>query len=177
MIEQTNTEEMNSVWMVGAGMLVAGLVVGFLIGWYSKENGAEVAVVDDLLNGTSTLMYSTSTVPALSVTYKTIEVSAFVSVDDQRAGSLVFIKHVEISKPTWIAVREIINDSIGNILGASMVTAVTDDVPVTLLRPTKSDGKYAVFLYQDEGDGDFDSKKDLLVMQDGTPVSAMFTAQ
>ena len=173
-----NAEE-NNVWMIGAGMLVAGLIIGFIVGWFWQKSSSESTFVDDLLNSTSTTtsLIATSTVPALEVTYKTIDMPAFVSVDDQRAGSLVFIKHVEISKPSWIAVREIVNGSIGNILGAEMVASATDDVPVTLLRPTVTGQKYAIFLYQDNGDGQFDSKKDLLVMQNSLPVATMFTAQ
>jgi len=172
-----NAEE-NNVWMVGAGMLVAGLVVGFLIGWYWHKNTSQVSVDETLDNATTTTeVLATSTVPALETVYKTIDTPDFVSVDDQPAGSLVFIKHTEASKPTWIAVREIVDGAIGNIIGAGMVTGATDDVPVTLLRPTKAGLGYALYLYQDNGDGQFDFKTDLLVMQNGVPVSAMFTAQ
>jgi hypothetical protein len=182
MKEQTNmggaNAGENNVWMIGAGMLVVGLIVGFLVGWFWPKGGASSDVIDETQNNaSSTVVLSTSTVPALTTVYKTIDAPASVSVDDQKAGNLVFIKHAEVSKPSWIAVREIVNDSIGNILGAGMVTGATDDVPVTLLRPTKVDGKYAVFLYQDNGDGRFDSQKDLLIMQNNTPVLAMFTAQ
>jgi len=166
----------NNVWMIGVGMLVAGLIVGFLVGWFWQKNVSQTAV-DDNLNASSTSVLGTSTVPALSTVYQTIDEPASVSVDDQRAGSLVFVKHVEASKPTWIAVRDVAGDSIGNILGASMVTAASDDVPVTLLRSTIAGQKYAVFLYQDDGNGQFDFKKDLLVQQNGAPVAAMFTAQ
>ena len=165
------------MWMIGIGMLVAGLIVGFLVGWFWQKSRLGVQVSDDTLNGTSTLEVATSTVPALETVYQSIDVPASVSVDDQRAGNLVFIKHTEVAKPTWIAVREIVNDLIGNILGAGMITGVTDDVPVTLLRPTVAGGQYAVFLYQDDGDGQFDSKKDLLVMQNSMPVATTFTAQ
>jgi len=170
-----------NVWMVGAGMLVVGLIVGFLIGWFWQKNSSQVQVSDNTTEGTNNATTTGNTtsgdVPSLVNTYKTIEASASVSVDDQKAGNLVFIKHTETSKPTWITIREILNGSIGNIIGAGMVTAVTDDVPVTLLRPTKAGEKYAVFLYQDNGNGKFDFKTDLLVLSDSKPVAAMFTAQ
>ena len=181
MQEQTNTggknAEENNVWMIGAGMLVAGLIVGFLVGWFWQKSTSQALNVEEEQNGTSTSVLATSTVPVLETTYKTIDASAFVSIDNQRAGSLVFIKHTEVSKPTWIAIREVVNDSIGNVLGAGMVTGATDDVPVTLLRATKAGGEYAVFLYQDDGNGQFDSKKDLLITQNGVPVAAEFVAQ
>jgi hypothetical protein len=179
MKDQMNGEGVgeNNVWMIGGGMLVAGLVVGFLVGWFGQKNMSQVAVVDDLQNSTSTAIVATSTVPALENTYKTIDVLASISVDDQRAGSLVFVKHTEVSKPTWIAVREVVDGSIGNILGAEMVTVATDDVPVTLLRSTVVGGQYAVFLYQDDGNGEFDFKTDLLVTQNNVPVATVFTAQ
>lgn len=174
---ETNTEE-NNVWMIGAGLLVVGLIIGFLVGWYWQKNSSQVTLIDSAQdNASTTAVLATSTVPALVTTYQTIDTPAFVSVDDQRAGGLVFIKHAEASKPTWIAVREVIDGSIGNIIGAEMVTGATDDVPVTLLRPTKAGQKYAVFLYQDNGDGQFDFKTDLLIVQNNVPVATMFTAQ
>lgn len=181
MKDQTNGAEMNegenNVWMVGAGMLVAGLIVGFLVGWFWQKNVTQVNVEEFQDSATTTDILATSTVPALETVYKTVDEPYFVSVDDQRAGGLVFIKHTEVSKPTWIAVREIVNGAIGNIVGAGMVTGATDDVPVTLLRSTKAGSEYAVFLYQDNGDGQFDFKTDMLVMQNNMPVAAMFTAQ
>jgi len=181
MKDQMNAVEQGSwtenVWAVGAGMLVLGLIVGFLVGWFWQKSTLGSAL-DDAQNNTSTSsLLATSTVPTLANTYKTIDASSTVSVDDQKAGGLVFIKHVEVSSPTWIAVREIVDGTIGNILGAEMVTSATDDVPVTLLRATKVGTQYAVFLYQDNGDGRFDFKTDLLVTQGGSPVAAEFTAQ
>ena len=161
----------------------SGLIVGFLVGWFWHKNSSDqVSVVDDSETSASTTdvtgnVSGSSTVPMLETTYQTIDAPASVSVDDQKAGSLVFVKHTDASKPTWIAVREIVNGSIGNILGAGMVTSTTDDVPVSLLRPTKAGSQYAIFLYQDNGDGTFDSRKDMLIEQGGSPVSAMFTAQ
>lgn len=180
MKDQTNRAEVNegsNMWLVGGVMLVAGLIIGFLVGWFWQKSMYQSGITDDLLNGTSTSILATSIIPTLTTVYQTVDAPAFVSVDDQRAGGLVFIKHVEATKPTWIAVREIIDGSIGNILGAEMITSATDDVPVTLLRSTKAGGRYAVFLYQDDNDGQFDSKKDLLITQNNTPVAAMFAAQ
>ena len=178
MKEQTNAVEtsvLDNVWMVGAGMLVVGLIVGFFVGWFWQKNGSS-AVIEVKDSNTSTTSNVTA-VPVPAMTYQTIDVPAFVSVDDQKAGSLVFVKHTEASKPTWVAVREMVDGTVGNILGAEMVTGATDDVPVTLLRPTVAGQKYSVFLYQDDGNGEFDFKKDLLVMQNKMPVAAMFTAQ
>ena len=181
MKEQNNgagaNEGANNVWMIGAGMLVVGLIIGFIIGWFWQKNASEGTLGDDV---NSTLDLSTSTtnvVPTLSTTYKTFEASSTVSVDDQKAGSLVFIKHVDVSSPTWIAVRETVDGAIGNILGAEMVTGATDDIPVTLLRPTKTGEKYAVFLYQDNGDGEFSFKTDSLITNNSVPVATEFTAQ
>ncbi len=170
-----------NVWTVGAVMLVVGLVGGFFIGRYWQT--VKPLVDSDQVNvatsteSTSSSLTSSGAVFAPTNTYKTINSSSSVSVDDQRAGSLVFIKHAEVSEPTWITIREIVDGSIGNILGAEMVTSPTDDVPVTLLRATVAGKKYAIFLYQDDGNGQFDFKKDFLVMQGQAPVAAMFTAE
>lgn len=166
------------MWAMGVGMLVVGLIVGFIIGWFWQKNSSQLVVGDEIKNNSSsTQILAASIVPTLTTIYQQIDVPASVSVDDQKAGNLVFIKHSEVSKPTWIAVREIVGESLGNILGAGMVTSAADDVPVTLLRSTVTGQKYAVFLYQDNGDGEFNSKTDLLVMQNGAPVATTFVAQ
>lgn len=181
MREEETSAWTDNVWTVGAMMLVIGLVVGFVIGWNWQKSASGFPVVDETQSQVSTStaeVLASSTVPALASTYKTIDEPAFVSVDDQKAGALVFIKHTEVTKPTWIAVRGITTDNaIGNIIGAGMVTSATDDVPVTLLKSTVADQKYAVFLYQDNGDGKFDFKTDLLIMQNSLPVATVFTAQ
>jgi hypothetical protein len=168
---------LNNVWIVGAGMLIVGLILGFSFGKFWQNNAADGWLNEVKNNVEENDTVASSTVPALGTVYQTIEASSTVSVDNQKAGSLVFIKNTNVTKPTWIAVREVVGDSIGNILGAGMVTGATEDVPVTLLRPTKAGEKYAVFLYQDEGNGQFDFKKDLLVRQNDVPVVAVFTAQ
>lgn len=177
MSQQTNAGEMSSwtenVWMVGGAMLVAGLVIGFLIGWTWKEEKMSIDDVNKNVVATSTL----SAVPFPAKMYDTVEATSSVAVDDQRAGSLVFVKHTEVSKPTWIAVREMLGDTVGNILGAQMITNTSDDVPVTLVRGTVAGQKYAVFLYQDDGNGQFEFRQDPMVEMDGYPVAAMFAAQ
>ena len=181
-IKQEESAGENKVLTVGAGMLVVGLVIGFLFGWFwnksSYKNDLDYTFNPDATS-TEVLASSTiaSTVPVPQILYQTVSAVASVSVVDQRAGNLVFIQHIDVSAPTWVAVREINDGVVGNILGAEMVTTATDDLPVTLLRSTVAGEKYAIFLYQEDGDGQFDFKKDALVMQDRAPVSAMFTAQ
>lgn len=181
MKEQKNAVDVNAgennVWMFGAQVLIVGLIAGFLIGWFWHKNTSEIKVSDEAQKSSMASNSATSTTPVPEIIYKTIEAPAFVSVDDQRAGGLVFIKHVEAKKPTWIAIRDVEDGEIGNILGAEMITGETDDVPVTLLRQTEAGEKYSVFLYQDEGDGEFDFKTDLLITQNKKPVSATFVAQ
>ena len=163
--------------MVGAGMLVVGLVAGFLFGWFGHKNSNGVNdgdVLGDVLGGE--VLTSTSTVPVPQNLYKTVSNDASVSALDQKAGNLVFIQHVDTKVPTWVAVREIINGAVENILGAEMVTNPTDDLPVTLLRPAKAGNQYAVFLYEEDGDGEFDFKKDALIVKGEAPVSSLFTA-
>ena len=177
MAQQTNVEEMSSwtenVWLVGGAMLAAGLIIGFLIGSTLEKDRANVGDSNKGVIATSTLPI----VPMPLKVYETIEATSSVAVDDQKAGNLVFVKHTEVSKPTWIAVREMLGDNVGNILGAQMITNTSDDVPVTLVRGTVAGKNYAVFLYQDDGNGQFEFKKDPMIDMDGTPVAAMFAAQ
>ena len=175
MTEQKNEVQENNIWLTGAGVVVVGLIIGFLAGWFWQQNNSRIRIVDDAPEFLATSTPRSAGLP--ETVYQKIDTPAFVAVDDQRAGSLVFIKHTESAKPTWIAVREIIDGKIGNILGAEMVVGNTDDVPVSLLRATKAGEKYAVFLYQENGDGEFGFKTDYLIVNGNTPVSAMFVAE
>jgi hypothetical protein len=56
----------------------------------------------------------------------------------------------------WVAVREVVGDELGNVLGAVRVSGPKSGVSVPLLRATEPGRSYAVQLYRDDGNGAFD---------------------
>lgn len=98
-----------------------------------------------------------------------------VTVADQPAGMAVVVSTVNLSQMGWIAVK----DDHGWILGAGRFDAGTSkDVSVPLLRGTEPGERYQVLLYIDEGDKEFDFRKDSLVIESGGSVAGtMFNAQ
>ena len=166
--------------------LVVGVAIGMLWGghWCPQKceiqnDGRSIAVF-----GTTTEQVSTTTTtaqtstPILSLVFNTVsDPLARIDVTNQPAGALVVVKHVDASLPTWIAIREVVGQTVGNILGARLVAQSSDDVSVDLLRSTDADSKYQIYLYQDDGDSIFDFERDLLITQKQQPVTAGFVAQ
>lgn len=124
---------------------IAGLMLGVLLSgaWF--------------LSGTIPLL------PAPSSTLSTEE-QAFrlpengsVSVHDQPPGDTVVVESVTVPPPgVWVAVREVIGDELGNVLGAARIPGPRSGVSVSLLRATEPGHSYAVQLYRDDGSGVFD---------------------
>lgn len=136
-----------------------------------------------LIIGSAVATFSHSAFPSPKIVLGETAVSTTtpdsVTSSDQGAGDKVYVPHVAVSAPTWVAVRENNNGVSGRILGAQRVDAGThENILVDLLRPTSSQTMYAVVLYTDNGDGEFDPKADELVLQgDGEPVLSQFVAK
>lgn len=99
-------------------------------------------------------------VPSSSVidtnTNNTSQKSGAVSIIDQIAGDTVIVESVTVPQPgVWIAVREMNGNSLGNVLGAVRVNGPRSFVSVSLLRATEPNHSYAVELYRDDNNGEF----------------------
>lgn len=80
-----------------------------------------------------------------------------VSVHNQRPGDTVVVESVTVPPPgVWVAVREVVGDELGNVLGAVRIAGPRSDISVPLLRATEPGRSYAVQLYRDDGSGVFD---------------------
>ncbi len=80
-----------------------------------------------------------------------------VSVANQPSGDSVMVESVTVQPPgVWVAVREMNGRDLGNVLGASRVVGLRDNVEVALLRPSEPNRTYAVQLYRDDNNGIFD---------------------
>lgn len=84
-------------------------------------------------------------------------VSTAVSVTDQPGGTDVLVESVTVPPPgVWVAVREIIGGELGNVLGAVRVGGPRSQISVPLLRGTETGRTYAIELYRDDNNGQFD---------------------
>ena len=109
---------------------------------------------------------------------KTLPESGAVSIGNQPAGSVVVVDTVTVPPPgVWIAVREVVGGSLGNVLGAVRVNGPRTAVEIQLLRATEPNLSYAVELYRDDGDSSFDLATDSVYIDfaTGAPVVAHFT--
>lgn len=102
--------------------------------------------------------------------------AASVSAGDQKAGTIVLASYT-VPSTSWVVVHEDRAGKPGNVLGARRVMMGSGSTEVMLLRDTVAGGKYYAMLHADDGDGMFDLKKDMPIMNAGAPVMAMFKAQ
>ncbi len=116
--------------------------------------------------------------PTISTKPVSREMSGAVSVATQKAGNTVRVDAVTVSPPgVWVAVHEIMEEGLGNVLGAARVHGPNIEVLVPLLRGTEAGQTYAIVLYRDDGNGEFNLDKDSVYVDfdTGTRVTAYFT--
>lgn len=151
---------------------VAGFVLGLLCAsaWFTNKDALSFPLT--LATGKSaTSTTSTPTRPADS---------GAVSVADQSAGLSVTVESVTVPSPgVWLAVREMQGGDLGNVLGALHVTGPRSAIVIPLLRATAPGLSYAVELYRNDSNGDFDLVADSVYVDfaTGLPVVARFTAE
>ena len=97
-----------------------------------------------------------------------------VSVIDQEAGNVVHIAQAVFEKEAWVAIREDRDGQLGNILGAYRYPAGTNSGSVELMRGTIAGNIYYAVIYIDDGDKEFDFKKDALVEENSKVLVAKF---
>lgn len=170
-------------WII-TGIIVVVIAV---LGWWliaSRKNVSPVTGGDSMAtttqdsssgstkagtSGSGTAAGNVNTVPVPVATAS----GEMVSVLDQPAGSFAMIASVQVTKPSWVAIK----DTKGWILGAARVEASAEAVQVPLLRNTVAGETYQALIYVDDGDKQFDFHKDLLVTSsEGAPVAATFSA-
>jgi len=162
--------DISKIYTPAIAGIVIGLVVGFAAGWYWTEGKNENSGQDISANGERSVVMEENDLVANGSGKESI------SVENQGAGLEVIVGEVTLSEAGWVAVREIINGEMGNILGATRIkkAGTSVDVSVKVLRPTVSGQDYAIVIYRDDGDEDFDFNFDSLVVSGSKPVSATF---
>jgi len=84
-----------------------------------------------------------------------------IVVKDQPAGFKVIVDSVSLENVGWVAIHEDRDGELGNILGAYRFENGTHSGEVELLRNTVEGGTYYAVIYNDDGDREFDHKKDV----------------
>lgn len=154
----------------GIGILV-GLLIGMAIGW-RMDSSLIAHGGNDSNNQQATTTGSSNTTMAAN--------PDDLSVKNQASGKAVLVAHVTLPTLGWVAVHEVLNgETMGNVLGASRLEAGShDNVVVNLLRGTEPNKQYAVILYADNGNKQFDLHADMAVeATDGNPIVARFTTE
>lgn len=89
-----------------------------------------------------------------------------LTVADQAAGKTVTLGKVEFpTKSGWIVVREFMDGTPGNVLGAARYSAAEGLVPasVELMRATVKDSSYQVVFFTNKGDAGFSLADDKVI--------------
>lgn len=162
--------------------LVAGLIIGFIIGALAVDKG--IILQKTVLDEEGDTMVATSTVTkTTSLDKETTGVvlpgTNTLDVADQTSGMLVTISTVTLNEQGWVAIHEDSDGNPGRILGAALVFAgERNNVPVELLRATEAGKTYYAMLHADDGDKSFDIGKDLPIKDSsGNVVMVKFTAK
>lgn len=153
--------------IIGAAVLV--LIAGGA--WLVMRDGSSEPVVEQNTPApvtTPTVEGSTS-VPKGTVTETGDGES--ITVEAQSAGATVEISSMELTRASWVAVRDDMS-----ILGASWFPSSATSGTVKLQRALSNGNTYRVVIYVDDGDKKFDFKADKLLTVDGQPISVSFLA-
>ncbi|MAF79755.1 hypothetical protein CL629_01610 [bacterium] len=155
---------------------IIAFILGFVISWgifgrndvpaLQDGDDADISDIGEVLEDGTPLDSSDSlgldeVIPPSSST-QTGEGSIIVS--NQLAGDMVSIAEATLGAGGWIAIREDLDGEPWNILGAGWFPeGVSNSVIVELLRATDPGSVYYAELRSDDGDREFDNKKDLLL--------------
>lgn len=163
------------VVIIGGGWLIArersGSVTGTNATSTETVTGSETTNAGSNIGSTPTGGESKPavTIPTSSASGETI------TVLDQPAGANVLVAEVNLTKPSWVAVR----DTRGWYPGAAWFSGSEKSVAIPLMRNTEAGQSYEVVIFVDNGDKKFELRggDTLLTTNSGTPVSATFKAQ
>jgi hypothetical protein len=100
-----------------------------------------------------------------------------LSVEDQSAGDVVNITHLNILDSNWIAVYDEREGQPGYIMGARRVHAGDSETQIELLRPTIKGEHYYVSILSDDGGDTFDRQTDLPPLTPDKVIIVSFVAQ
>ena len=193
---------MNDVKTKLTWMFIAGIVVGFIAGYFwtsarvaeddnsskigasvgealdeeAQEDGEEMQDIDSTDDENSSGEGSMIKEGEAMMSPKSVGTEA-VTADDQPAGTMITIAKMNLPIVAWIAIHENDNGVPGWILGARRFEAGETTGLVELLRGTIAGKSYFAVIHAEDGDGAFNLRKDLpIVNVDGAMILDGFTA-
>ena len=175
--------DMKKLVIVGVIFFVVGFGASWLIFGRSQApssaqgDGEQVSEEKGNTSKQANISGATETPQAPTPTPATAGKNA-IGAENQPPGSKVKLGSLSLEKTGWAVVHEDRDGKPGNILGAQRFAAGTYTTgEVDLLRKTTEGKAYYAMLHADDGDGKFDHKKDLpLLDASGSPLMVKFTA-
>lgn len=161
---------MKTVINKGGALLIfiIGVGVGFGLYWF-VQNSPLFSLLQERISSPEAIVEKSGDVenqedkehseaPLLLV----VEGEGVVVVNDQPAGNKVIISMISLDAGGWIAIHEGTKDSLGVILGARRFDeGKYFGETIELLRATERGTSYIAVLHTDDGDSDFDFKREL----------------
>ena len=141
---------------------VAGVMLGVLLAgvWFVGNNAGFMSLPVSSPNATTTEPVT--------------QESNALSVANQPPGNAVIVESVTVPPPgVWVAVREVTDGNLGNVLGAARVNGPRSSISISLLRATEPNRSYAAELYRDDNNGSFDPSLNSVYVDFDTGVRAV----
>lgn len=173
--EHNNDESKKTLVAFIVGLLIGGMLVWAFSGPTDQKNTDDAKKDEMTASTTDEVATETEetadTAPALKVAEEGV-----IVINDQPAASTVAIESATYPiGEGWIGVRQYNNDELGYILGVVRFSESQGLVPeeIILQTPTKAGSKYAVVVFREDGDFDFNLSGDAQIDQ----IYTTFTAQ
>lgn len=165
-------------------IFIAGLVVGFVLGWgWSTSRPTPTTTPTNTTQtssaGTQTAGTGSSAVSGIGISntgnVTATGATALTIPSPQDSGMQVAVASASVLQPTWIVVYDNVNNQPGRALGAELFFPTTKSGAIDLLRGTLPGQKYFVGESVDDGDKIFSPQNDKPVRDaQGNPVWVTF---
>lgn len=181
MAEETQDGQKTLVAFV-VGLLIGGMLVWAFSGPTADAPNTKIGEEDAMENDSNDAVDSTDNDSVSGDAITEIEVPTLqvgdgeIAVKDQAASQSIRLDSATYPiSEGWIGVREFNNDQLGYILGVVRFSESNNVVPkeIILQRPTIAGNKYAVVIFTEDGNGEFNSAGDVQVDK----IFKTFTAQ
>jgi hypothetical protein len=172
--EHNNDESKKTLVAFVVGLLIGGMLVWAFSG-PSDEKKLDDANTDEMTASTTDAVVENVEEAATAPTLKVAEEGVIV-VNDQPAAATVAIESATYPVGEgWIGVRQYTDEKLGYILGVVRFSESQGLVPedIILQTPTKAGSTYAVVVFREDGDFDFNLAGDVQIDQ----IYTTFTAQ
>jgi hypothetical protein len=163
MSEAEKQESQKTVVAFITGLLIGGLLVWVFSSTPDEKKKPEEKTTDTEQVTTTEDVTDAETIEKAEVKVSEVTGKGSLTVVDQKAGKVVTLGKTEFpSKKGWVVVRDYMDGTPGNVIGAARYAGEEGLVPtaVELVRETVAGSSYQVSFYNDIGDAGFSSAED-----------------